>query len=219
MSDSFMVAARIPMTRDAFERWLDTATPDLAVIADPGAVFDGWFWDGRRVTDEWDDVEDTTPRGFFAERIDAGCAGEPEITVLLHREGALEAYLFHVGYDQPAVHTAMLLLAGAGALRSGPGEDAVLFWAETSGSLFAPDDEGWLSVLAVGPGGARFVAEHDLTGPVAGLAVAQERFFALVERQAEDEEGWDWDSGDPFRTDTPRDPSFVDPAVLSDPAG
>ncbi|MEU6148500.1 hypothetical protein ABZ816_00715 [Actinosynnema sp. NPDC047251] len=36
MSDSFMVAGTIPMSREEFERRLDTPTPDLGVIANPG---------------------------------------------------------------------------------------------------------------------------------------------------------------------------------------
>ncbi|MEU5696194.1 hypothetical protein [Actinosynnema sp. NPDC020468] len=213
MSDSFMVAARIPMTREAFEAWLDTPTPDpAAVIANPTAVFDGWYWDGRAVEDEWESVETTTPREYFADRVGWACDGEPETTVLLHRDGALEAYLFHLGYDEAGVHTALALLAAAGPHKSADAEDVVLFWAETSGSLWRPEDKGWLAVLAVGRTGARFVADLDLAPAVAALKPVEQRFFELVDRLGEAEESWD--SEGEYRTGIPREESFVDPAVL-----
>lgn len=122
MPDSFLVATRIPMSREGFERWLDAPAPGLGAIANPAAMFDGWFWHGDR-RDDWSAPE-LTPRAFFADRVEQACAGKPATTILLHRDGALEAYLF-------------------------------------------------------------------------------------------DEE--DWDSDEPFRTATPRDPAHVDPAVLATP--
>ncbi|WP_431967384.1 hypothetical protein [Nocardia sp. bgisy134] len=219
MTDSFMLATRIPMSREGFERWLDTPAPGPDAIANPEAMFDGWFWDGRRAGSEWESaVVGRTPRRFFAGRVRESCAGRPHDTVLLHRDGALEAYLFHLGYVESSVHTALLMFAAAGAFRTEPGEDAVLFWAETSGGLPDPDWDGWLSVLSVGDSGARFSGAIDLTAAVTGLRPVENRFFGMVERLAEEEESWGDDSDGPYRTAAPRDPSFVDPAVLADAA-
>ncbi|MEV0460140.1 hypothetical protein [Catellatospora methionotrophica] len=85
--------------------------------------------------------------------------------------------------------------------------------AETGANLLAADDDGWLAVLSVGPAGSRFVASCDLAAPVAALRAVEDRLFELVERLGEEEDEWDAASG-PYRTATPRDPAFVDPAVL-----
>ena len=58
------------------------------------------------------------------------------------------------------------------------------------------------------------VPERDLTDTVAGLRPVESRFFDMVERLGEEHESWDPDSGRDFHTETPRDPAFVDPAVL-----
>ncbi|MGW0662143.1 hypothetical protein [Streptodolium elevatio] len=210
-----MLAARVPMTREGFEAWLDAPVPGVEVVANPGEMFTGWFWDGSSSADRWDRLDaDTTAREFFAECVEESCAGRSTTVVLLHREGALEAYLFEVGYDEYTMHTAMLLLAGAGRFRSEPGDDYVLFWAETSGALLKPSSDAWLAVLSVGQEGARFVGRVDLAETVAALKPAEERFYALIERMAEDEEEWDADAGEPFAAETPRDTLFVDAEVL-----
>src|SRR5690242_13969811 len=114
-----MVAARIPMTREGFERWLDTPVPAPDAIANPGAMYDGWLWDGRQADDEWNlDTEGTTPRSFFTERVEDSLSGQPTMTVLRHRDGALEAYLFHLGYDRWSVLTELLMFAAAGPYKS-----------------------------------------------------------------------------------------------------
>ncbi|WP_331769898.1 hypothetical protein OG948_39990 (plasmid) [Embleya sp. NBC_00888] len=215
VSESFMLATRIPMARRDFETWLDIPVPGTEVLANPGEMFTGWFWDGTGSDDRWARVEeDTTAREFFAECVEQACAGEPTTVVLLYREGALEAYLFEIGYDERSMHTALLLLAGAGRFGSEPGREHVLFWAETSGALLKPSDDGWLAVLSVGRDGARFTGRADLAETVAGLRPTEDRFYALIERMAEDEERWDSESGDSFHSDAPRDPLFIDPEVL-----
>ncbi|WTW98147.1 hypothetical protein OG216_34560 [Streptomycetaceae bacterium NBC_01309] len=213
MSDSFMLATRIPMTREGFEAWLDAPVSGVEVIENPGEMFTGWFWDGTDSADRWDRVEeDTTAREFFAECVEEACAGRPTTVVLGYREGALEAYLFDAGYDESSVHTALLLFAAAGRFRSEPGEDRVLFWAETNGALLKPSSDGWLAVLSVGRDGARFVGRVDLAETVAGLRAVEDRFYALIERMAEAEEGWDGEGV--FRTEVPRELVFVDGGLV-----
>ncbi|MFF5965103.1 hypothetical protein ACFY64_15460 [Streptomyces collinus] len=130
-----------------------------------------------------------TRREFFSEKIDDDCSGESA--------GLL------------------LMFAAAGEFKSEAAEDTVLFWAETGGNLREADADGWLAVLSVGKNGARFVSERDLTGTVAALRPVESRFFDMIERLSEEEEG-DSESGHDFHTDTPRDPAFVDPSVLAE---
>ncbi|MFJ6198089.1 hypothetical protein [Micromonospora sp. NPDC092111] len=212
MSDSFLVAARLPISREGFERWLDTPT-DLSAISNPDAMFNGWYWDGKEVTDEWRHIpKETTPRTYFASRV-AQDAAPGQLTVAVHRNGALEVYLLHFGYQRWDVHTALMLLAGAAEFKA-PGEDLVLFWAETGGNLFQPEDDGWLAVMSVGGQGGRFVAQADLTSAVAGLRPTEQLFFELAERLSEEEESQDGEADSPLPADATRDPSFVDQAFL-----
>ncbi|MFC8531716.1 hypothetical protein [Nocardia sp. NPDC057227] len=215
MSDSFLLATRIPMTRESFERWLDTPIPAPAAIADPDAMFDGWFWDGKRAADAWRAATPGgTAREFFAECVAGAAAGSPVSCVLTHEGGALQVYLCDLmGYLESFVHTALLAFVAAGALAADDGRHQVLFWAETAGNLPGPEWPGWLAVLTVGRGGAHFVAEAELTAAIAGLRPVEERFGALVERMAESEESWDGEGE--YGTAAPLDPRFVDPAVLA----
>ncbi|MET9083039.1 hypothetical protein ABZX77_14275 [Streptomyces sp. NPDC004237] len=218
MSDTFLLAARIPMSREGFEAWLSTPTPGLSRIANPADMFDGWFWNGSRADQKWGGMDGgITPREFFSAAIDGTCSDESgDGCILLHRDGAMEAYLYHFGYRERSVHTALLMFAAAGEFKSEAAEDTVLFWAETGGNLWDADDDGWLAVLSVGKSEARFVSERDLTDTVAGLRPVESRFFDMIERLGEEEESWDWESGRDFHTDTPRDPAFVDPLVLAE---
>ena len=77
MSDSFMVAAHIRMPRDGFERWLATPGTDTSTIANPGAMFDGWYWNGRRADDEWRQAPQDEPlRGAHAAAVASARAAE-----------------------------------------------------------------------------------------------------------------------------------------------
>ncbi|MEU0540392.1 hypothetical protein [Nocardia sp. NPDC005978] len=208
MSDTFVVAARIPMGRDAFERWLETPAPEPAVIENAGAMFDGWFWDGKAA--DWGQAEvGVTPREYFAD-----CFGEDTgglTYVLTYRDGALEAYLMHFGFCESNIYTALLMLAAAGRMSASDAPSTVLFWAETSGSMFAADSTGWLATLSVGTAGARFAADLDLTRTIADLRVAEGSYFDLLVRLAEAEES----TGESSSTAIARDPRYVDAAVLA----
>jgi hypothetical protein len=205
VSDSFMVAARIPMAREGFERWLDVPVPDAAeAIENPGQMYTGWFWDGKSPEDDWDlERGGRTPRALFAEQIDKGRGA----VVLRHRDEALEAYLFHWGFDRWSVHMALLALAAAGPHKAHDTDDHALFWAETSGSLCPPEWDGRLACLTIGRTTARFTGPFDLTGVLAALRPAEEAFFTLTERLHAEEQ-----TRGPYLS--PKDPEFVDPAVL-----
>lgn len=214
MSDSFLLATRIPMSRTDFERWLDTPAVS-ALIANPEAMFEGWLWDGSPA--RWSpDPDEMSPREFFADGIADACAGEPAGYVLLHRDGALEAYLMFFGFREYEVSTALVMFAAAGRFKSEPGADTVLFWSETGANLCDADWDGRLAVLSVDRDGGRFAGRVDLRAAVEGLRPVESRFFELVDRLAEAEE--EADDEDEYHTDIPRDPAFVDAAVLTDPS-
>ncbi|MEV6217374.1 hypothetical protein [Nocardia sp. NPDC051833] len=210
VSDTFVVAARIPMGRAAFEQWLETPVPGPEIIENRGAMYDRWFWDGT--APEWGQAEEgMTPREYLAD-----CFGEDAgglTYVLRYREGALEAYLMHFGFCESNIYTALVMLAAAGRSSSAAVPSAVLFWAETSGAMFAADSDGWLATLSVGVGGARFTADVDLTATIASLRTAEASYFELLDRLAEEEESSD-SGGDSNFAAIARDPRYVDAAIL-----
>ncbi|MFD6399016.1 hypothetical protein [Nocardia sp. NPDC060249] len=211
VSDTFVVAARIPMGREAFEQWLATPAPGPETIENHGAMYDGWFWDGK--APDWRQAENgVTPREYFAD-----CFGEDTgglTYVLRYREGALEAYLMHFGFCESNIYTALVMLAAAGRLSCEAVPSVVLFWAETSGSMFAPNSDGWLATLQVGVDRARFAADVDLTATIAELRPAEASYFELLVRLAEVQESVGADGGSRFAA-IARDPRYVDAAVLA----
>ncbi|PXX60846.1 hypothetical protein DFR70_10937 [Nocardia tenerifensis] len=209
MSDTFVVAARIPMERTAFEQWLATPAPGPEVIENHGAMYDGWFWDGK--APDWRQAEQgITPREYFA-----GCFGEDTgglTYVLRYQAAALEAYLMHFGFCESNIYTALMMLAAAGRLSQA--QSTVLFWAETSGSMFAADSDGWLATLSVGVDGARFTADIDLTATIAELRPAEQSYFDLLGQLAKVEESVGAEGESRFAA-IARDPRYVDAAILA----
>ncbi len=187
-----MVAARIPMSRNGFEEWLDTPVPGPQAIANPEDLFTGWFWDGKQPA--WSRAEvGVTPREFFGGRRAVGREGLPVLTVLTHRDEALHAYMFDLGYIESEVHTALLVFAAAGRHKTWDAPDTVLFWAETSGGLCDAKWDGWLAALEVGRDSARFVAGVDLTRTIEGLRVGEAMFYEQLERGLAGDESFDWE--------------------------
>lgn len=212
MSDTFVVAARIPMGRGEFERWLDTPGPGIEAIENPASMYDGWFWDGKAA--DWQHAEvGVTPREYFAACFAGDITGLTY--VLTYRDGALEAYLMHFGFCESNVHTALLMLASAGRLSTEAAPSTVLFWAETSGSMFAADSDGWLATLSVGVDGARFAADLDLTETIAGLRTAEASYFDLLIGLTRLEESVGGE-GEPSFSALARDPRYVDAAIFAD---
>ncbi len=84
---------------------------------------------------------------------------------------------------------------------------------ETPATAFRVDESAMKVVPAQGI--APVVSPFDAQRCFNSLRVSQDSFFAMVDRMSEEEESWDWDSGAPFRSESPRDPSFVAPSVLA----
>ncbi|MCX5166591.1 hypothetical protein [Streptomyces antibioticus] len=47
---SFMLATRIPMSRDGFDEWLRTPLPGPDIIENPSAMYTGWAVDALTPT-------------------------------------------------------------------------------------------------------------------------------------------------------------------------
>ncbi|MFF5231647.1 hypothetical protein [Dactylosporangium sp. NPDC000521] len=179
MSFTFITAARIAMSREGFDTWLDAPVPPASRIENPAEMFAGWWWSDR--TPQWStDAVVETPRSVLAAR-----AADPQaLTVLRHHDGALEAYLWtvgHSGFWEPPAQRLLLMLAGAAAFKTDDTEDHVLFWEDAAGTLPSGNDPALISLLAVGRGSARFVGSRPLTDLLTRLAPVEEAFAELAE--------------------------------------
>ncbi|WP_426512451.1 hypothetical protein ACPPVO_18590 [Dactylosporangium sp. McL0621] len=163
---SYMLAARMPMSREAFETWLDEPAPGPEAIG--GATPGGWA----------PPAAPATARQRLAARAADG------FTLARHREGMLELYLYDYHEDWDATQTELLLLAAAG--RRAEAESAILFWG---GSLY-PDlplggDEP-IAVLLAGPDGARFTDRYRLSAVLDHLRPVEAAFLAAAGTNGED---------------------------------
>ena len=163
MSFTFITAARIAMPRKGFDAWLDTAIG--ASISNPAAMFSGWYWSDRVSPTDWSDVATgATPRDVLTARVN----DTEVLTVLRYQDGALEAYLWTVGYSgawEAPARRLLLMLAGVAAFKDDDTEDHVLFWEDAAGALPTRNEDALLSLLAVGKGHARFVGQAPPRGP------------------------------------------------------
>ncbi|WP_327002895.1 hypothetical protein OHA72_48705 [Dactylosporangium sp. NBC_01737] len=206
MSYTFVTAARIVMPREGFESWLDAPVASGTVIENPAEMFAGWYWGDREGEADWSDAETgQTARQLLAERV----ASPEAMTVLRYRNGALEAYLWTVGYSgfwETPARQLLLMLAGAGAFKADDTEDYVLFWEDAGGMLPERNEDALLALLAAGRRRVRFAGKRPLADILGRLKPVEEAFHELAEALDDD---------DPQPSAVLLDPTYIDPAVLN----
>ncbi|MEU7826331.1 hypothetical protein [Catellatospora sp. NPDC049133] len=195
---SYMLATRMPMSRDGFDTWLSTPPPDLGVIANPDEMWRNWA--AADATPDWDLTEiagspaaaatyranrTRTPLDLLAARAAGG------YTLARHHEGALEIYLYDYHADHYAAQTDLLMLAGAGRFADGDAEVPVLYWGGDVHPGLPFDDGSVLSVLLVGGTQARFSAAYPFAALVEGLRTVEVAFLGAVVDPDGDDPGWD----------------------------
>ncbi|WP_326557355.1 hypothetical protein [Micromonospora sp. NBC_01796] len=216
VSFTFVTAARIPMPRTGFDSWLDVPIASAAVIENPADMFVGWYWGDREGQADWTDAEtDLTPRELLAGRVAASCAvnGDGVLTVLRYRDGALEAYLWTVGYPgvwETAARRLLLMLAGAGAVKDDGPDGYVLFWEDAAGMLPRRDQDSPLALLTVNNSRVRFVGKRPLADLLAEPEPVEDAFAELAEALDED-----LDVEDAQDSVAPLDPRYIESAVLN----
>ncbi|GAA1405803.1 hypothetical protein [Catellatospora coxensis] len=195
---SYMLATRMPMSRDGFDTWLSTPLPDLGVLANPDQMWRGWAADD--VTPDWEltAIADSpaavatyranrtrTPLELLTARAAAG------FTLARHHRDALEIYLYDYHADHYGAQTDLLMLAGAGRFADGGAEVPVLYWGGDVYPGLPSDDGSVLSVLLVGRTAARFTAAYPFAALVEGLRPVEEAFLGAVVDRDGDDPGWD----------------------------
>ncbi|WP_329560213.1 hypothetical protein OG711_22785 [Streptomyces uncialis] len=185
---SFMLATRIPMSRDGFDAWLRTPLPGLGIIENPSAMYAGWAVDGA--DPDWDMTalaahypqavagiradRDKTPQQLLAARAARGD------DLLRHRDEALEVYLYDYHGEETRTRTDLLMLAGAGRFAHPGTEAPVMYWGgDIHPGLPMPGEEP-LAVLLVTSTRARFVATYPLDALIADLTPVEADFLALT---------------------------------------
>ncbi|SNX66622.1 hypothetical protein SAMN06272735_8519 [Streptomyces sp. TLI_55] len=206
---SFMLAARIPMSRDGFDEWLRTPLPGLDIIENPSAMYAGWAADGA--APDWDLTEtaahspqavagiradrDKTPLQLLALRATGG------FNLLRHRDEALEVYLYDYHGEATSTQTDLLMLAGAGRFAHRGTETPVMYWGgDIYPGLPVPGDEP-LAVMLVTSTRARFVDTYPLDALITDLTPIETDFLTATEDE------------DPARSS----PDLLDPALRAQP--
>ena len=175
MSDSFVIAARLPLAKKKVTAWLRTPWPESLALS---AMFEGRAWDGREGP-SWTPkgkAKPKTVRHFFASVADGVCEGHGGL--VLAWDGRAKCVWLHqlsVGFDEARIAGAFIALSAAAPhLAAKKSVDAILT-AEPSGRL---DADGVLAVMQVDTGGIRFDA--DAAPIVKALAPVEERFVAAL---------------------------------------
>ncbi|GAB4058451.1 hypothetical protein [Catellatospora paridis] len=195
---SYMLATRMPMSRDGFDAWLSTPLPGHDVIANPDEMWLGWAtgdltpdWELTAIADSPAAVatyrasRTRTPLELLAARAAGG------FTLARHHDGALEIYLYDYHADTYATLTDLLMLAGAGRFADGDAEAPVVYWGGDVYPGLPFDDSSVLSVLLVGRTAARFTATYPFAALAARLRPVEEAFLGAVVDPEGDDPGWD----------------------------
>lgn len=195
---SYMLATRMPMSRDGFDAWLSTPLPDLGVIANPDEMWRGWAADDMMpdwaltaiagspaAVATYHADRTRTPLELLAARAAAG------FTLARHHEGALEVYLYDYHADHYGTQTDLLMLAGAGRFAAGDAESPVLHWGGDVHPGLPFDDGSVLSVLLAGRTSARFTAAYPFAALVEVLRPVEQAFLGAVVDPDGEDPGWD----------------------------
>ncbi|MFF5965110.1 hypothetical protein ACFY64_15495 [Streptomyces collinus] len=185
---SFMLATRIPMSRDGFDEWLRTPLPGLDIIENASAMYTGWAIDGA--DPDWDLAEtaahypqavvgiradrDKTPLQLLTPRAAQG------FDLLRHRDEALEVYLYDYHGEATSTQTHLLMLAGAGRFAHPGTEAPVMCWGgDVYPDLPMPGDEP-LAIMLVTHTRARFVDTYPLDTLIANLTPIETDFLTAT---------------------------------------
>ncbi|MBO7936760.1 hypothetical protein JTP77_012580 [Streptomyces sp. S9] len=186
---SFMLATRIPMSRNGFDEWLRTPLPGLDIIENPSAMYRGWAVDGAHP--DWDLTETAAhyPRAAAGIRADRTKSPlhllAPRATqgfnLLRYREEALEVYLYDYHGEETSTQTDLLMLAGAGRFAQPGTEAPVLYWGgDIYPGLPLPGDAP-LAVMLVTDTRARFVDTYPLDALITELTPIEADFLAATD--------------------------------------
>ncbi|MEU8076256.1 hypothetical protein AB0B31_12495 [Catellatospora citrea] len=198
---SYMLATRMPMSREGFDGWLAAPLPDLGVLANPGELWHGWAAEGA--TPDWELTalagspaavtslradRTRTPLELLAARAAQG------FTLARHHDGALEVYLYDYHAHTYGTLTDLLMLAGAGRFADDDAEAPVVYWGGDVHPGLPFDGGSVLSVLLVGRTSARFTAAYSFAALAERLRPVEEAFLgAVVDPDGEDPS---WDSAE-----------------------
>ena len=213
MSDAFNVAARVPMSRAAFEAWLESAPVSPSSFDDWGRIYQGWYWANASPPRVPDATSEATVRALLAARVDDG-ETLPKVTLVRHIEDHLVFFdMKMIGPDHAHSLESITLLRQTVKHLAPGAEGYILYWADLGGHL--PTESGVISMCRLDSGGSRFVTPADL-GTKAALGAALESLqpaSALLKRFAERISEGSYPNPDVLAS-----PDFVDPFVFGSEA-
>lgn len=212
MSDTFIVAASLPMTREAYEQWLDAPLPAPNAFDDWSAMYKGWYWENVTPTNPSDDPGATTARDWIKGFANGGIKSQLSICLAVHQDDHLRFYASELmGPLHDRAQEALSMLRAASAFVTAPGYAA--YWAETGGRLVEP--KALLSLCAIDGEGSRFVprAAVDADAAIEMLQPVDDLYCELIDAMGEE-------SSSP-RSEVFMSERFIDPAIsgVEPPAG
>lgn len=181
MSDTFVLAAHLPMPMSELAAFLKRRPTAKRLVRRGTAMFEGWGWQGKK--SDW-------RQGFAAvsnQELLAGLVAEtasgqsPMTLVFAHdrRRNGFDFYFTLAGFASDTLQALLLALASAGKSFRDGAEAHVVLLAETSGRLKA---KSVLSVLSIDRQGARFVGpdELEIAPLLQTLKPAEKRFAKAI---------------------------------------
>ena len=167
LSSTYVIAARLRLTKKATTAWLRAAFKAEGVISgrSPEVEVCSWPAPPRQV------------RHALGGALRRAADHQPEGIICARDGGAIWVYHMMVGRQPEAIATTLTALALAANFRSTRAVDHALFLEETSARLH-PD--GVLAVLEIGRGQARFVEGTDVKTVVQTLRPGEAIFFEAL---------------------------------------
>ena len=209
MSDAFNVATHVPMSRAAFEAWLESPPASPGSFDDWDQIYRGWYWAKSSPPRVPGAASDATVRALLADRV---LEGEtlPHVTLLRYVDDHLVFFDMKMIGPNHAHSLESITLLRQTVTHLAPGaEGYILYWADLGGHL--PTESGVISLCRLGSGGSRFVTPEDL-GTKAALRAALESLqpaSALLKKFAERISESSYPNPDVLSS-----PDFVDPFVF-----
>lgn len=210
MSDQFNIAARLPMTRAGFDRWLARATTPPRDAFDWKAMYRGWYWEGTMVL-ESPPAEAPTVGLSLASRLPSGESANA--LVVRHLDEALVLYdAVILGPDHERAQRTMSLMAQAAEDMKEGSTGHFAYWAEIGGALPGPNDLLALGEVSRGSG-ARFLTPRDfpdaraLQRAIGTLKPAEALLFRLFDAAL--------GAGSYPDLEVMRSADFIDPAIVA----
>ncbi|MBI5546876.1 MAG: hypothetical protein HY901_23585 [Deltaproteobacteria bacterium] len=205
MSDSFNIAALIPMTHAGFDEWLGVSAVGPSKFPDWESMFEGWYWADTKVVAPPRSKHAAAVRDVLAKRAIDVRAHEA-LLVARHDGQNLVFFDMSFGVNHHWTQQAIAILRQAQQFVRQGASGFIVYWADASGRL--PKAKSVISMCRVSTAGSSFVQPRafrrrgSLERALESLMPAEQTFADLAS-EADDED-----------SSIALGPQYIDPSVL-----